>query len=60
MKAHKMDRYLVSKQQWELDYIVNKICKEASDPFACSKSDVLNAIKSVGRSRRKVYAFLRN
>lgn len=59
-KTFKMDRFLVSKQMWELNYIVHKIGKEKGNPFAITKTDVLKAVHCVGRSRRKVYKYLRN
>lgn len=52
----KMDRYLISKQTWELDYIVAKMKKEGITVTADMVSDV---IKEVGRSRRQVYKNIR-
>lgn len=57
MKKHKMDRHLVSRQKWELDYIANKLTLEG---HKCWKGVILEAIRVVGRSRRKVYTYLRN
>lgn len=51
-KHPKMDRLLVSKQEWEIEYIAKK--------FGCSNKDVLDAIKYEGHSRRKLYAYLRS
>lgn len=51
MKKRKMDPRLVSSQKWELTYIADKI--------GVSINAVKAAIKQVGRSRRKVYAYLR-
>lgn len=48
---HKMDPHLVSKQDWELNYLLRK--------FNCKRSDLKNAIKAVGNSRKKVYQYLR-
>ena len=53
---HKMDRHLISKQKWEIEYVADKIAKEG---FLCTRHNVLEALKVVGRSRRKVYNHLR-
>lgn len=47
----KMDPYLVSRQKWELQYVATKTGQTIVS--------VLAAIKAVGRSRRKVYNWLR-
>ena len=58
MKKHpKMDRYLISKQKWELEWVIKRMWDK--EKISCSVNDVLFAIKKVGRSRRKVYQWLR-
>jgi len=47
IKHHKMDPRLVSKQTWEIKYIMQKC--------SCPRAMILAAIKSVGHSRQKVY-----
>ncbi|HEU4901188.1 MAG TPA: hypothetical protein VFT06_00310 [Flavisolibacter sp.] len=57
MKKHKMDRHLVaSEQDHELDYIIKKLSAEGYD---LGRDDVRTAVLAVGRSRRKVYKYLR-
>lgn len=48
---HKMDRHKVSKQPWEIAYLVKK--------FGVTKEDILEGIKAVGNGRRKLYKWLR-
>lgn len=48
----RIDANLVSKQKHEIDYIAKK--------FKISPAQVTVAIAMAGRSRRKVYAYIRN
>lgn len=50
-KRPKMDRHFVSSQKWEIAYIANK--------FNVSPEAVRQARRSCGKSRRKIYAILR-
>lgn len=52
MKHPKMDPYMISEQEWEFDFITAK--------FRCTRQAIRNAIKAVGRSRKRVYKVLRN
>lgn len=59
MKKHpKLDPNLVAiSQKYELDYIVGKFKKEGTK---ITSANIRVAVKSVGRSRRKVYGWLRS
>lgn len=59
MKKHpKLDPNLVAiSQKYELDYIVGKFKKEGTK---ITSKDIREAVKKVGRSRRKVYGWLRD
>lgn len=48
---HTMDRHKVSKQSWEIAYLIKK--------FGVTKSDILEGIKAVGNGRRRLYKYLR-
>lgn len=50
-KRPKMDRYWVSSQKWEISYIANK--------FNVNPEIVRQARRTCGKSRRKIYAVLR-
>lgn len=52
VKRKRLDPHVVSMQPFELSYI----CKK----FGVSKDKVLDAKKAVGRSRKKIYNYLRN
>lgn len=52
VKGKKMDAHLVSNQIWELRYIAKK--------FNLTIPEVKAAKKKVGRSRRKLYRYLRS
>lgn len=58
-KHPKLDPYLISRQKWELSYVVRKISSEYLSGYEIYIEDVLAAIKAVGRSRKKVYNWLR-
>lgn len=49
--VHRMDRYKVSKQAWEMAVLIKK--------FGVTKEDILEGIKAVGNGRRKLYKYLR-
>lgn len=51
MSKKVMDRYKVSTQDWEIDYLIKK--------FSVTKEDILEGIKAVGNGRRKLYRYLR-
>ncbi len=55
-KVHKMDPYTISNQRWELDWVVRKMKREGK---IISTVQVQLAKKMVGKSRRKVYNYLR-
>ena len=58
-KTHKkMDRYLIATlEPHEIEYIQKKFHKEG---ITTHKKEIQNAVKQVGHSRRKVYAFIRS
>lgn len=56
-RTKRMDPYLLSRQKWELQYVVEKLRKEGFKKLEVR--DILIALKAVGRSRRKVYNYLR-
>ncbi len=47
--------FISTKQVYELDYVVNRFHKKGIN---ISRQDVKEAVKKVGKSRRKVYAEL--
>lgn len=54
--AHKMDRYKISiKQKYEIDWVIKRMRNHG---ITVTADQVKAAVKSVGNSRRKVYAFL--
>lgn len=55
-KTRKMDPYFVSRQRWELRYVAYKLDDEG---YPVLVEDVKDAIKAVGKSRKKVYNWLR-
>lgn len=56
MKHPKMDKYLVSKQKWEIHYIRIIFYRMDGDFIEHpSVLEVTNAVKNNGRSRTKVY-----
>lgn len=57
-KHPKMDRYLISKQKWEIDYVVKKMHKEGHK--AITEHEVELLISLHGNGRRKIYKKLRN
>lgn len=56
-KQHKMDPNLIStKQVYELDWVIERFRKKLD--IGLTRQDVKDAVKAVGKSRRKVYAHL--
>lgn len=55
-KGRKMDRYTVSDQPWELQYVKQRMEFEG---IVVDTDSVKFAKKSVGRSRTKIYEYLR-
>lgn len=56
IKQRKMDPNFVSNQKWEIQYVSDKIKKEG---HAVTPEIVRATKKLVGRSRRKIYSYLR-
>jgi len=55
-KHPKMDRYKISiKQKYEIDWVIIRMAQFA---ITVSADQVRAAVKAVGNSRRKVYAYL--
>ena len=52
VKGKKMDSNFVSLQKWEIQYVSSK--------FKVRPDKVREAVKKVGKSRHKVYAYLKN
>lgn len=58
IKHPKLDPYFISlKQKYELTHVQNKFHKEG---IQLSLDDIKAIVKTVGKSRRKVYAYIRN
>lgn len=56
VKHPKMDRYKISvKQKYEIDWVIIRMAQYA---IKVSADQVRAAVKAVGNSRRKVYAYL--
>lgn len=57
MKRKKLDPRFVSKQKHEIAYIVKRF---TYDGYKINSALVRKAVKEVGKSRLKVYAYLRD
>jgi len=54
----KIDPYVIAtKQPHEIAYVIRRMKKEGIET---NKVEILNAIKNVGKSRRRVYSFIRS